>query len=190
MMSSPDLGVDLLLRDLAPHVLGAVVRRFRDFAASEDAVQEAMIAAAMQWPRDGIPDNPRGWLIRVAQRRMFDYLRSEASRRSREAAVAEDAPLAVLPATDGDSAIDPDDTLSVAKHKFRVEYDPVELGAVGPPPPDNLSQEVMKESLLARAGLDHRAIQRETRSRDPDAVKRYDPTNNQAGQIELPDEPT
>jgi predicted component of type VI protein secretion system len=86
--------------------------------------------------------------------------------------------------------IDPDDTLSVAKHKFRVEYDPVELGAVGPPPPDNLSQEVMKESLLARAGLDHRALGRERPSRDPDAVKRYDPTNNQAGQIELPDEPT
>jgi len=88
--------------------------------------------------------------------------------------------------------IDPDDTISIAKHKFRVEYDPMELGAVGPPPPDNLSQEVMKESLLQRAGLDHRqlGLDRGRGARDPDAVKRYDPTNNKAGQIELPDDPT
>ena len=108
---SPDLDVEPLLRKLAPHVLGAMVRRFRDFAASEDAVQEALIAAAMQWPRDGLPDNPRGWLVRVAQRRMVDHLRSEASRRNRDAAVAEDTRLAVAPAADGESAIDPDDTL-------------------------------------------------------------------------------
>jgi predicted RNA polymerase sigma factor len=50
----PDLGIDRLLRDLVPQVLGAVVRRFRDFAASEDAVQEALIAAAAQWPVEGI----------------------------------------------------------------------------------------------------------------------------------------
>jgi predicted component of type VI protein secretion system len=85
--------------------------------------------------------------------------------------------------------VDPDDLLSIAKHKYRVEYDPVELGAVGPPPPDNLSQEVMKESLLSRAGLDHRALGRERGSKDPDNRARYDPTNNQAGQIELPDDP-
>src|SRR5262245_11459432 len=85
--------------------------------------------------------------------------------------------------------VDPDDILSIAKHKYRVEYDTIELGAVGPPPPDNLSQEVMKESLLSRAGLDHRSIGRERGSRDPDSVKRYDPTNNQAGQIDLPDDP-
>ena len=109
--SSPDLDVEPLLRTLAPHVLGAMVRRFRDFAASEDAVQEALIAAAMQWPRDGLPDNPHGWLVRVAQRRMVDHLRSEASRRNRDAAVAEDTCLTVAPATDSEPAIDPDDTL-------------------------------------------------------------------------------
>jgi len=58
-----DRGLDIrsehLLRDLAPQVLGVVIRRFRDFAAAEDAVQEALIAAALQWPREGIPDNPR-----------------------------------------------------------------------------------------------------------------------------------
>ena len=73
-----------LLRELAPQVLGAVVRRFHDFAAAEDAVQEALIAAALQWPRDGLPANPRGWLIHVAARRMMDYLRSEEARRRRE----------------------------------------------------------------------------------------------------------
>jgi predicted component of type VI protein secretion system len=83
--------------------------------------------------------------------------------------------------------IDPGDILAVAKHKYRVEYDPVELGAVGPPPADNLSQEIMGESLLARAGLNHREIERA--ARDANISKRYDPTNMKAGQIELPDEP-
>lgn len=83
--------------------------------------------------------------------------------------------------------IDPDDTLAIAKHKYRVEYDPVELGAVGPPPPDKLSQEVMKESLLSRAGLNHREIERATR--DAENRARYDPTNMKAGQIQLPDDP-
>ncbi|MCB9581974.1 MAG: RNA polymerase sigma factor [Polyangiaceae bacterium] len=77
-----------LLRDLAPQVLGAVVRRFGDFAASEDAVQEALIAATEQWPREGVPLDPRAWLIRVASRRRADQLRSEIARRRREAVVA------------------------------------------------------------------------------------------------------
>ena len=77
-----------LLRDLAPKVLGAVMRRFRDFASAEDAVQEALIAATVQWPRDGLPDNPRAWLIQVASRRMTDYVRSELARRHRETSVA------------------------------------------------------------------------------------------------------
>ena len=66
-----------LLRELAPQVLGAVIRRFRDFAAAEDAVQEALVAAAVQWPREGVPENPRAWLIQVASRRMTDQVRSE-----------------------------------------------------------------------------------------------------------------
>src|SRR6187399_2840578 len=72
------------MRELTPQVLGAVIRRYRDFAASEDAVQEALLAAAQQWPRDGVPDNPRGWLIQVAARRMVDHVRSESARRQRE----------------------------------------------------------------------------------------------------------
>jgi RNA polymerase sigma factor (sigma-70 family) len=77
-----------LLRQLAPQVLGAVIRRFRDFADAEDAVQEALLAAALQWPKDGVPDNPRGWLIQVACRRMTDHLRSEMARRRRETVAA------------------------------------------------------------------------------------------------------
>ena len=95
MARSIDARAEQLLRELAPQVLGAVIRRFRDFAASEDAVQEALIAAATQWPRDGLPDNPRGWLIQVASRRMTDHIRSESARKRREAVVAEEADLTV-----------------------------------------------------------------------------------------------
>jgi RNA polymerase sigma factor (sigma-70 family) len=85
--SKLDFTGETLLRDLAPQVLGAVIRRFRDFAAAEDAVQEALIAAARQWPEQGLPDNPRGWLIQVASRRMTDQLRADFARRRREAVV-------------------------------------------------------------------------------------------------------
>jgi len=102
-----------LLRELAPQVLGAVVRRFGDFAAAEDAVQEALLAAATQWPREGMPDNPRGWLIHVALRRMTDHFRAESARRRREAAVVMQAPSdeRIAPAPDTGSATGHDDTL-------------------------------------------------------------------------------
>jgi RNA polymerase sigma factor (sigma-70 family) len=73
-----------LLRRLAPQVLGILTRRYRDFAGCEDAVQEALIAAATQWPRDGEPDNPLGWLLRVATRRLTDQVRADTARRLRE----------------------------------------------------------------------------------------------------------
>jgi len=84
--------VEDLLRESAPQVLGAVIRRFGDFAAAEDAVQEALIAASTHWPRDGLPDDPRAWLIRTAGRRMTDQIRSEAARRNREEAAARQDP--------------------------------------------------------------------------------------------------
>jgi RNA polymerase sigma factor (sigma-70 family) len=80
-----------MLRELAPQVLGAVVRRFGDFSAAEDAVQEALLAAAVQWPVEGVPDNPRGWLIHVAARRMTDHVRAELARRRRETKVVMEA---------------------------------------------------------------------------------------------------
>jgi RNA polymerase sigma factor (sigma-70 family) len=73
-----------LLRELAPQVLGAMVRRHGNFADAEDAVQEALVTAATAWPTDGLPDNPLGWLIRVASRRMMDQFRRDANRRQRE----------------------------------------------------------------------------------------------------------
>ncbi|AZM48569.1 RNA polymerase subunit sigma-24 [Streptomyces sp. WAC 06738] len=84
-MSAP---VEDLLRRHAPQVLGALVRRYGHFDAAEDAVQEALLAASGQWPAQGVPDNPRGWLIRVASRRLTDELRSEEARRRREESAA------------------------------------------------------------------------------------------------------
>jgi RNA polymerase sigma factor (sigma-70 family) len=99
-----------LLRELTPQVLGTVVRRFRDFAAAEDAVQEASLAAAIQWQRKGLPDNPRAWLTQVAFRRMADYIRSESARRVRENEVAEVAAHTVE-STAIETAPQEDDTL-------------------------------------------------------------------------------
>jgi RNA polymerase sigma factor (sigma-70 family) len=79
--------VEDLLRACAPQVLGAVVRRYGDFDTSEDAVQEALLAASQQWPVDGVPDQPKSWLITVAARRRVELLRNEAARRRREEAV-------------------------------------------------------------------------------------------------------
>jgi RNA polymerase sigma factor (sigma-70 family) len=110
MSRLPDRRTEQLLRELAPAVLGAVMRRFRDFAASEDAVQEALIAAATQWPRDGIPENPPGWLTRVASRRFVDQQRGEIARRQREAVVSEES-VVEAPAPDDDSREAEDDTL-------------------------------------------------------------------------------
>ena len=86
-----DVPIEHLLRELTPQVLVIVVRRFRDFAAAEDAVQEASLAAAMQWPREGTPENPRAWLTQVAFRRMADHIRSESARRRRESELAQAA---------------------------------------------------------------------------------------------------
>jgi RNA polymerase sigma factor (sigma-70 family) len=76
-----------LWRDLTPQVLGALVRRYGHFESCEDAVQEALLVAAEQWPKEGIPVEPRSWLIRVASRRLIDILRNEEARRHREDAV-------------------------------------------------------------------------------------------------------
>ena len=104
-----DLPIGHLLRELTPQVLGIVVRRFRDFAAAEDAVQEASMAAVMQWPQHGLPENPRAWLTQVAFRRMTDHIRGESARRRRETEAAEEA--ARVPVTGFDAVPLEDDTL-------------------------------------------------------------------------------
>jgi RNA polymerase sigma factor (sigma-70 family) len=109
------LTIQRLLRDVAPQVLGVVVRRYRDFAACEDAVQEAFIAAATQWPCEGTPDNPRAWLIQVACRRIVDHVRADVARRQREALVVSLVPPdeQIALAADTDGATERDDTLDL-----------------------------------------------------------------------------
>jgi RNA polymerase sigma factor (sigma-70 family) len=110
-VSSPQADeLEGLLRRLAPQVLGALVRRHGQFDACEDATQEALIAAARQWPKDGLPDHPRGWLIAVATRRLVDELRAERSRRTREDTVADPEERYTSAADEAESASH-DDTL-------------------------------------------------------------------------------
>ncbi|WP_214323864.1 RNA polymerase sigma factor [Nonomuraea sediminis] len=104
--------VERLLKELAPQVLGILVRRYEQFDACEDAVQEALLDAAVQWPEQGLPDSPRAWLITVASRRLADQVRSESARRRREETVAarEDW---VLPEPGEERLGDRDDTLTL-----------------------------------------------------------------------------
>ncbi|MFF3243382.1 RNA polymerase sigma factor [Streptomyces sp. NPDC002870] len=107
--------VEDLLRLHAPQVLGALVRRYGHFGAAEDSVQEALLAAAQQWPEQGLPDNPRGWLIKVASRRLTEQLRSEEARRRREETVAALTPRDAFtaPAPGESRAPSEDDTLTL-----------------------------------------------------------------------------
>jgi RNA polymerase sigma factor (sigma-70 family) len=99
--------VERLLRDLAPEVLGALVRHYGDFDTCEDAVQEALLAASMQWPSEGVPANPKGWLITVASRRRIELWRNESARRRREQSAA------MLQPPDAPPAPAVDDTLTL-----------------------------------------------------------------------------
>ena len=106
--------IENLLRDLAPQALGALVRRYGEFDTCEDAVQEALLAAAVQWPRQGVPDHPKGWLITVASRRLTDQWRSDTARRRREETLAAAEPgRDLIPPPGGDDASDRDDTLTL-----------------------------------------------------------------------------
>jgi RNA polymerase sigma factor (sigma-70 family) len=109
-----DSSVEDLLRELAPQALGALVRRYGRFDACEDAVQEALLAAAVQWPDQGVPANPRGWLVTVASRRLTDQWRSDEARRRREATVVAMEPPGEGAGVDDDRrAADQDDTLTL-----------------------------------------------------------------------------
>ncbi|UOX89468.1 RNA polymerase sigma factor [Amycolatopsis sp. FBCC-B4732] len=106
-------GVAEVLRPLVPQVLGVLVRRYGQFDACEDAVQEALLAASEQWPAEGVPDNPRSWLVTVATRRLTDLWRSESARRRREETVAVREPAAVVAGPGEERPADSDDTLTL-----------------------------------------------------------------------------
>ncbi|MDH6708487.1 RNA polymerase sigma factor (sigma-70 family) [Kitasatospora sp. MAA19] len=93
-------GFEDLLRELTPQVLGTLVARYGRFEGCEDAVQEAVLAATVQWPAEGVPGNPRGWLVTVASRRLIDQLRSDHARRERESATAVEVVPEDVPDTD------------------------------------------------------------------------------------------
>lgn len=118
--------VEDLLRLHAPQVLGALMRRYGHFGEAEDAVQEALLAAARQWPEQGVPENPRGWLIRVASRRLMDQLRSDEARRRREEEAAQLSPRDAFTAPPpGESrAPSDDDTLTLLFLCCRPELSP------------------------------------------------------------------
>ncbi|HEX5401330.1 MAG TPA: sigma-70 family RNA polymerase sigma factor [Pseudonocardiaceae bacterium] len=110
-----DVRIDDLLRDVTPQVLGALVRRYGRFDTCEDAVQEALLAAATQWPDQGVPDNPRAWLITVASRRLTDQWRGDEARRRREATAAALTPIDEFhtPPPEVDTHAQADDTLTL-----------------------------------------------------------------------------
>jgi RNA polymerase sigma factor (sigma-70 family) len=108
-------GLEHVWRESAPDVLAALVRRYGDFDGAEDAVQEALLAAAEQWPDAGLPDNPTAWLTTVAKRRLVDHLRSERSRTDREQLVARRTSTRDLlsPAADAAEGSHRDDSLTL-----------------------------------------------------------------------------
>jgi RNA polymerase sigma factor (sigma-70 family) len=112
-MNGPEAPIEGRLRELAPQVLATLVRRYGQLDACEDATQEALVAALTQWPKDGLPDRPRAWLLTVAHRSLVDHWRSDRARRQREerAADATDARL-LAPAADAQPT-DEDDTLTL-----------------------------------------------------------------------------
>jgi RNA polymerase sigma factor (sigma-70 family) len=109
--STPE--VEGLLRELAPQALAALVRRYGDFGTAEDAVQEALLAAALRWPEEGVPERPRGWLIAVAANKLVDWRRRESARRGKEAAAAGFVPAEALQVTHDDEPPDRDDSLAL-----------------------------------------------------------------------------
>jgi RNA polymerase sigma factor (sigma-70 family) len=110
---NPEQPIEDLLRELAPRVLGTLMRRHGQFEACEDAVQEALLAASQRWPAEGVPNRPRAWLLTVASRSLVDQWRSESARRRREGTAAALEPAGRHLATDPEGAADQDDTLAL-----------------------------------------------------------------------------
>ncbi len=104
-MARTDADLERVWRDEAPHVLAALVRRYGDFDTAEDAVQEALLAAATQWPEEGLPRDPRAWLVRVASRRLVDQWRAQSTRTAREERVVREDVAEVVTGSDDSLAL-------------------------------------------------------------------------------------
>lgn len=176
-----DAAIESLLRELTPQALSAVVRRFHDFAASEDAIQESLLAAAIQWPQEGVPNNPRGWLIQVASRRMMDHLRSEEARRRRENEAAIEVGR-LAPVADAEPETDQDDALTLLFMCCHPSLSPssaiaLTLRAMGG----------LTTAEIARAFLVHEATMAQRVSRAKASIKAFGvpfrlPTNEERSQ--------
>jgi RNA polymerase sigma factor (sigma-70 family) len=155
--------IEGLLRDLAPQVLGTLVRRHGSFDACEDAVQEALLAAAVQWPAEGLPRNPRGWLLTVASRRLIERWRNESARRRREQTTA------ALEPPDPEPVPDVDDTLTLLLlccHPSLTQASQVALTlrAVG----GLTTEEIARAFLVPQATIAQRISRAKQRIKDAD----------------------
>jgi RNA polymerase sigma factor (sigma-70 family) len=181
----PDVEVEDLLRRLAPQVLGAVVRRYGHFDTAEDAAQEALLAAATQWPEAGIPDSPRGWLITVASRRLTDLLRSEQARQRRENIVASwSLPGESLALAADRPASESDDTLIVLFMCCHPALSPASqialtLRAVG----GLTTAEIARAFLVPEATMTRRISRAKQRIKDSGIAFRMPPGAERAGRL-------
>src|SRR5262249_8593952 len=180
----PSSEIEDLLRALAPQVLGAVVRRYGHFDTAEDATQEALIAAALQWPRDGIADNPHAWLIRAAARRLTDLLRSEQARQRRENSVAQ----WILPDQQWEpsarSATEADDTLTLLFMCCHPSLSPASqialtLRAVG----GLTTAEIARAFLMSEATMTRRMTRAKQRIKDSGLPFRMPPDAERAHRL-------
>nr|WP_202897170.1 sigma-70 family RNA polymerase sigma factor [Actinopolymorpha pittospori] len=182
--SASDHDLEDLLRLLAPRVLGAVVRRYGHFDLAEDAVQEALIAAADQWPAGGTPDSPRAWLITVASRRLTDLLRSEQARQRREDTVARWALPDDWLAPGADRSVEADDTLILLFMCCHPSLSPASqialtLRAVG----GLTTAEVARAFLVPEATMTRRVSRAKQRIRESRVPFRMPPAAEQAERL-------
>ena len=176
MGSVTDRRLEDLLREYAPQVLGAVVRRYGDFDACEDAVQEALLAATRQWPAVGVPDQPRNWLITVAARRRIEMLRTDTARRRREEAV--------LAEPDPGPVSEADDSLTLLMLCCHPSLTPVSqvaltLRAVG----GLTTAEIARALLVPEATVGQRISRAKQRIRDSGARFRMPPPAERASRL-------
>jgi RNA polymerase sigma factor (sigma-70 family) len=178
VVSAAATEVEGLLRELAPQVLGALARRYRGLETSEDAVQEALLAAAVQWPAEGVPDNPKGWLITVASRRWTELWRNESARRRREQTAAFMAP------PDPEPAPAVDDTLTLLLLCCHPSLTPVSQVALTLRAVGGLSTaEIARALLVPEATVAQRISRAKQRIRVSGAAFRMPPPAERSGRI-------